>query len=48
MKDELLKQWRQDVEDYGDNAYLMWESQDGYKIFKNYDVLPLINNDFCY
>lgn len=25
MKDDLLKQWQQDVEDYGDNAYLMWE-----------------------
>jgi len=22
---ELLKQWEQDVADYGDNAYLMWE-----------------------
>lgn len=47
MKEELLKQWQQDVEDYGDQAYKMWESQDGYKTFKNYDVLPLINNDFA-
>lgn len=25
MKNEPLKQWQQDVEDYGDNAYLMWQ-----------------------
>jgi hypothetical protein len=25
MKNEPLKQWQQDVEDYGGNAYLMWE-----------------------
>jgi hypothetical protein len=24
MKDKLLKQWEQDIDDYGDNAYLMW------------------------
>jgi hypothetical protein len=24
MTSELLKQWQQDVEDYGDNAYLMY------------------------
>lgn len=25
MKDDLIKQWQKDVEDYGGNAYLMWE-----------------------
>ncbi|MGZ7118224.1 MAG: hypothetical protein ACXVH2_00795 [Methanobacterium sp.] len=25
MKNELLKQWQKDVDDYGENAYLLWE-----------------------
>lgn len=37
MKDELLKQWQKDVEDYGDNAYLMYEYYiDNTKTYKGY------------
>lgn len=25
MRDEIQKQWKQDIADYGDNAYLIWE-----------------------
>jgi len=28
--DELLKQWQQDIADYGDNAYLWWEGWNDY------------------
>lgn len=49
MKNELLKQWQQDIEYYGDNAYLMWtidnvvfSSNEGVKIIlkpENYTTL---------
>lgn len=29
MKDGIEKQWEQDVADYGDNAYLLWEGYAG-------------------
>lgn len=51
MIDELLQQWQKDVDDYGDNAYLMFKYQafinESYRNFKNNsEVSSNISSDY--